>query len=32
MNEHEQSKKFADKNAAIANETLSGGRAICEGG
>ena len=35
MNEHEQSTKFADKSAAIANETIAKGkaaaRAICEG-
>ena len=30
MNEHEQSKKFADKNAAIANETLAKGKAAAE--
>ena len=27
MNEHEQGRKFADKSAAIANETLTKGKA-----
>ena len=30
MNEHDQSRKFADKSAAIANETLQKGKAVAE--
>jgi hypothetical protein len=30
MNEHDQSRKFADKSAAIANETLQKGKAAVE--
>jgi len=30
MSEHDQSRKFADKSAAIANETLQKGKAAVE--
>jgi hypothetical protein len=30
MNEHEQGRKFADKSAAVANETFAKGKAAAE--